>query len=187
MTSSTSSLQALAVIETGSIARGFVVADAVIKKAPVVVKTARAVSPGKFLLIFGGGVEATLESIEEARSVAGSDVIDELFLPGAHVALLPAIDCAIVPEAGEAIAIVETATVAAAVLAADAALKAVDVSVLKMRLALGVGGKGWFTLAGDLADIQAAVDAVRACVRADRLIAVEVIPRPHAELRGFLS
>jgi len=28
---------------------------------------------------------------------------------------------------------------------------------------------------------------VRACVRADRLIAVEVIPRPHAELRGFLS
>jgi microcompartment protein CcmL/EutN len=187
MTSSSSTLQALAVIETASIARGFVVADAVIKKAPIVVKTARAVSPGKFLLIFGGDIEATLESIETGRSVAGSDIIDELFLPGAHLALLPAIDRAIVAEAGEAIAIVETGTVAAAILAADAALKAVDVSVLKMRLALGVGGKGWFTLAGDLAAIEAAVDAVRASVRADRLVAVEIIPRPHAELRGFLS
>ncbi len=182
---SSSTIQALAVIETASIARGFVVADAVVKKAPVTLKVARAVSPGKFLLVFGGDVEATVESVEAGRAVAGSDVVDELFLPGVHPMVLPAIDRAIVADAGEAIAIVETATVAAAVLAADTALKAVAVSVIKMRLALGLGGKAYFTLAGDHADIDAAVDAVRAAV--DRLVAVEVIARPHPELRGFLS
>ncbi|HEY1098189.1 MAG TPA: BMC domain-containing protein, partial [Myxococcota bacterium] len=130
-------------IETASIARGFVVVDALVKKAPVVVKMARPVSPGKFVIVFGGAVDSVLESIEEARSVAGSDVVDELWLPGVHPGVLPAIERALVPEAGEAIAIIETTTVAAAILAADSALKAVAVSVVRLHLALGVGGKGW--------------------------------------------
>ena len=187
MTSSSSTLQALAVIETDSIARGFVVLDALVKKAPVVVKIARPVSPGKFVIVFGGDVDSVFESIEAARIVAGSDVIDELFLPGVHPQVLPAIERHVAAEDGEAIAIVETSTVAAAVLAADTALKAVDVSVVRMHLALGVGGKGWFTLAGELADLEAAVDAVKHVVAAERLVAVEVIARPHAEIRGFLS
>jgi microcompartment protein CcmL/EutN len=179
--------EALAVIETASIARGFVVADAALKRAVVSVKHARAVTPGKFVFIFGGGVEATDEAMSAARATAGSNVIDELFLPGAHHALWPAIDGAIVPAAGDAIAIVETTGVAAAIAAADAALKAVAVSVAPLRLALGVGGKGWFTLAGALADVEAAADAVRATAKPDRLLALELIPQPHAELRGFLS
>ncbi len=187
MTSSSSTLQALAVIETGSIARGFVVLDALVKKAPVVVKMARAVSPGKFVIVFGGDVESVAESIEAARSVAGSDVIDEIYLSGVHPLVLPAIERHVAAEAGEAVAIVETTTIAAAILAADAALKAVDVNVVRMHLALGVGGKGWFTLAGELADLEAAVDAVKATAKADRLVAVEIIARPHAEIRGFLS
>ncbi len=182
-----SALQALAVIETSSIARGFVVLDAVVKKAPVTVKVARPVSPGRFLLVFGGDVASTLESIEEARSIAGSDVVDELFLSGVHHALLPAIDRAIVAEPGEAIGIVETSTVSAAILAADAALKATAVAVLRLHLALGVGGKGWFTLAGPLGDVEAALEAVKQTAKPDRLIAVELIARPHAEVRGFLS
>ncbi len=178
---------ALAVIETASIARGFVVTDAVVKKAPVTVKLAQAVSPGKFLLIFGGAVDATLESFEEAKSIAGSDIVDELFLPGAHPGLLPAVDRALVTEPGEAVGIVETSTVAAAILAADTALKAVDVAVIRLHLALGVGGKGWFTLAGQLADVEAALDAVKATAKPDRLVGVELIPRPHVEIRGFFG
>ena len=183
---SSTSLPAICVIETASIARGFVVADAVVKKAPVTIKVARPVSPGKFLLVFGGEVEACAESAEEARSIAASDVVDELFLPGAHARLWGAINNDLVQRTGEAVAIVEAHTVAAAILAADTALKAVDVDVVRMHLAIGVGGKGWFTMAGDLADVEAAVDAVRA-QRPERLVAVEIIARPHDEIRGFLS
>jgi microcompartment protein CcmL/EutN len=187
MTTSTTTFEALAVIETSSIARGFVVLDAVVKKSPVTVKLARPISPGRFLLVFGGGVDVTLEGIEAARATAGSDVVDELFLPGIHPGLLPAVDRAVAPERGEAIGIVETSTVAAALLAADTALKAVDVTVLRMHLALGTGGKGWFTLCGPVGDVEAALDAVRASARPDRLVGVELIAQPHAEVRGFLS
>jgi microcompartment protein CcmL/EutN len=187
MTTSAPTFEALAVIETASIARGFVVLDAVVKKAPVVVRHARPVSPGIFLLVFGGGVEVTLEGLEAARSVAGSDVVDELFLPGIHPGLLPAVDRQIAPERGEAVGIVETKTVSAALLAADTALKAVDVTVLRMHLAIGTGGKGWFTLCGPVGDVDAALDAVRAVTRADRLVALERIAQPHPEVRGFLG
>ncbi len=183
----TSSLEAVAVVETASIARGYVVLDAVAKKAAVTVRRAAPVSPGKLVLIFGGDVEATRESHQAALEVAGSGLVDELFLPGAHAALLPAIDAAVVPAPGDAVGIVEMSTVAAAVLAADVALKAVDVAVLRMHLAVGVGGKGWFTLAGALADVEAALAAVKGAARQDRVVAIELIAQPHGEIRGFLS
>ncbi|MCC7112442.1 MAG: BMC domain-containing protein [Deltaproteobacteria bacterium] len=182
-----SALEAVAVVETASIARGFVVLDAIAKKAPVTVKRAAPVSPGKFVLLFGGELEATRESHQAALEVAGSNLVDELFLPGAHAALLPAIDAAIAVAPGDAVAIVEMSTVASAVLAADLALKAVNVAVLRLHLAVGVGGKGWFSLAGALADVEAALGAVRAGSREDRLVAVELIAQPHGEIRGFLS
>jgi len=90
----TSSLEAVAVVETASIARGYVVLDAVAKKAAVTVRRAAPVSPGKLVLIFGGDVEATRESHQAALEAAGSGLVDELFLPGAHASLLPAIDAA---------------------------------------------------------------------------------------------
>lgn len=182
-----SALEAVAVVEMASIARGFVVLDAIAKKAPVTIKRAAPVSPGKLVIVYGGDVEATHESHQAALEVAGSGLVDELFLPGAHAALLPAVDAALVPAPGDAVGIVEMSTVAAAVLAADAALKAVDVAVPRLHLAVGVGGKGWFTLAGALADVEAALAAVRGTARDDRIVAIELIPQPHGEIRGFLS
>ena len=182
-----SALEAVAVVETGSIARGFVMLDALVKKAPVTVKRAQPVSPGKFIVLFGGDVESTREAHAVALEIAGSDVIDELFLPGAHSALLAAVDSALTVVAGESVGIVELTTVAAAVLAADTALKAVAVAVLRLHLAVGVGGKGWFTIAGALGDVSAALDAVKGAVREDRVVAVELIAQPHGEIRGWLG
>ena len=182
-----SALEAVAVIETASIARGFVVLDALTKRARVVVRVARPVSPGKLVIVYGGDVESTRESHDAALEAAGANLLDELFLPGAHAALLPAVDQATAPAEGEAVGIVEMTTVAAAVLAADTALKAVDVAVLRLHLAVGVGGKGWFTITGPLADVESALAAVKDSAREDRVVAIELIAQPHGEVRGWLS
>lgn len=174
-------------VETASIARGFVVLDALTKRAPVVVRAARPVSPGKMVILFGGSVESVRESHAAALEVAGSNLVDELFLPGAHGALLAAVDQAVVPAEGESAGIVEMTTVASAVAAADVALKAVDVSVLRMHLAVGVGGKGWFSITGPLADVEAALAAVKDAAREDRVVAIELIAQPHGEVRGWLA
>jgi microcompartment protein CcmL/EutN len=183
----TSAYEAVALVEIASIARGFVTLDALMKRAQVSVKAARPVTPGKYVILFGGDVAAVTESLEAARETAGAQLIDELLLPYAHRRLLPAVDGELSPEEGESVGIVEMTTVAATVQAADVALKATDVAVLRMHLAIGVGGKGWFTLAGALADVEAALDAVRDDARPERIVGIELIPQPHGEVRGYFT
>lgn len=179
--------EAIALVEIESIARGWVALDALAKRAEVQVRAARPVTPGKLIILFGGDVAATGEALEAAREVAGSLLLDELWLPYAHRDLLPAVDGALAIGPGEALGIVEMSTVASTLLAADAALKATEVAVVKMHLALGIGGKGYFNLAGELADVEAALEAARSAVAPERVVAIELIPQPHREVRGFLG
>ena len=46
----------------------------------------------------------------------------------------------------------------------DAAVKAAEVWLLEMKLAVGIGGKGYFSLTGELYQIQAAVEAATGAV-----------------------
>jgi microcompartment protein CcmL/EutN len=178
---------AMAMIELSSIARGFVAADVVVKHAPVSLRLVRAVSPGKFVLMFSGNEESVRLALDAGLSCCGSDVIDHVWLPGVHAALLHSLETgAAALHAGDSVAIVETTTIAASVRAADAALKAVDIAVVRLQLAMGLGGKAYFVMTGALPDIEAAADAAR--MHSDgALVALEIIAQPHAEMRGFLG
>jgi microcompartment protein CcmL/EutN len=88
------------------------------------------------------------------------------------------------PDA-EAVAIIETRTVCAAIAAADAACKAADVVVRDVRFAIDLAGKAYFTLTGALPSIQAAADAAREAAGA-RVAGLEVIAQPSPDLRGRL-
>jgi microcompartment protein CcmL/EutN len=83
----------------------------------------------------------------------------------------------------DALGVVETTTVAAAVQAADAALKQATVDLLELRIANGLGGRSYFTLTGEVSDVRAAV-TVAASVASERgmLARDVVIPRPHSDL-----
>ena len=54
-----------------------------------------------------------------------------------------------------------------------------------IRLAVGIAGKAFFTMTGELGDIQAAADAARA-ICGDRLLLLEVIAAPAPDIRGRL-
>jgi microcompartment protein CcmL/EutN len=174
--------EALALIELSSIARGHRVADAMLKRAPVNLLRADWVSPGKFLVLVDGGVAAVDEAYRAGLDVAADRIVDRLILPYAHASLWPAL-------AGEAkaanvasLGIVETLTVAATLLGADAAAKAAAVRLTELQLARGIGGKGFFTLTGPLAEVEAAVEAAVAIVDAATLHTTEIIPAPHSDL-----
>jgi bacterial microcompartment shell protein len=178
---------ALALVELGSIARGHRVADAMLKRAPVSLLRADWVSPGKLLVLVEGEIAAVEEAFRAGLEAGGELVIDRLFLPQPHVGLWPALAGEVSAAAGvDALGIVETTTVAAALLGADAAAKAAAVRLIELRLARGIGGKAFFTLTGPLADVEAAVEAAVALVDPARLHATEIIAAPHADLIGKL-
>jgi microcompartment protein CcmL/EutN len=182
-------LPALALIEVSSIARGVVVADALVKKAPVRLLQSHPVSPGKHVVIFAGGVAEVDESLAAGVAVASSTLVDRLFLPQAHASLAPLVaGRPALPPGGrfESVVVVETFTIAAALAAADAAAKAAEVTLCDMRLGQGIGGKAYFTMTGELHDVEAAAAAAQAAIEPALLAALETIASPHDDLRAKL-
>jgi bacterial microcompartment shell protein len=170
---------ALGVLELTSIARGFVVADAMLKRAEVELLWSRPITPGKHVIIVGGGEEDVAQAMQAGQSVATDLLIDRLYLPGAHPALGPAIAGTLDERALASVGIVEVSTVASTVLGADAACKAATVILREMQLARGIGGKGFFVLSGLLEEIQAALDAARRAVDSQHWVGSEIIANPH--------
>ena len=83
--------------------------------------------------------------------------------------------------AEKALGLIETRGLIGAIEAGDVALKAADVSLV--RYELSTGGLVALELAGDVAAVQAAVEAgAAAASRVGQLISKHVIPRPHEEL-----
>lgn len=175
---------ALALLELESIARGFTTADVLLKRADVTLALAEPTTPGKFVLLFFGEIADVEESFQAAVEHAGALLLDKLYLPGPSDQLLRALEGTLGAKDSESLGIVETHTVASALLAADAALKAADVWLTTLHLAKGIGGKGYFTLAGALHMVEAALEAAGAAIAPPLLLTTECIARPHAALRS---
>lgn len=173
--------EALALLEIDGLPRAIRAQDAALKRAPVQILACAAVSPGKAVLIFSGDVASVEEALAEAARLAGSRLQDRLFLPGVHPDVVAALRGARRPRRAEALGIVELATLAATLAAADASAKAARVTLGRLHLATGYGGKGFFTLWGAQDEVEAGVAAALA-VAGDRAVDHEVIPAPHDEL-----
>jgi microcompartment protein CcmL/EutN len=182
-------LPALGLVEVNSIARGVVVADVMVKKAPVRLLQSHPVSPGKHVVVLAGGVAEVDEALDAGVAMAAATLVDRLFLPHAHASLAPLVaGRAALPPGGryEAVGIFETFTIAATIVAADAAAKAAEVTLCDMRLGQGIGGKAYFTMTGDLDAIEASAAAARGAVEGGLVAAVEIIASPHEDLRTRL-
>ena len=84
-----------------------------------------------------------------------------------------------------ALGIIETRGLIGLIEAADVALKTADVSIVGYEKI--EGGLVSVTLRGDVASVKAATDAGAAAAnRVGELIAVHVIPAPHAEVEEIL-
>jgi microcompartment protein CcmL/EutN len=182
---------ALGVLEISTIARGIVAADAGLKRSPAILLHSRAVSGGKHLVFFEGGVAEVEESMAAARLIAGDLVLDRVELPAADAQVWPMLGAPLTPPdwsadpTAEAVAIIETKTVPAAIAAADAACKVAEVTVRDTRFAVDLAGKAYFTLTGTLDAIEAAATAAREAA-GERIVGLEVIAQPSPDLRGKL-
>ena len=174
---------ALALLEFSSIAAGIQAADAMVKRAPIDVIKAGTVQPGKYLVLIGGQVADVGESLNAGREVGGAATLDFVFLPHVHPDVVEAVGGGRVAQANDALGIVETNTVAAAIHAADAGVKGAEVRLVEVRLADGLGGKGLVFFSGVVADVEAAVEiGVGVLERPELLVRQVVIPLLHPEM-----
>jgi len=175
----------IGLVELSSIARGVEVADAVLWEAGIEMLFAEPVQPGKYVLLFTGSVQDVASSLRRAEEVGGDDVVDRLHIPQVHEQVAVALRRRGGKINGEldAIGVVETRTVASAVVASDVALKTATVDLFDLRIANGLGGRSFLALTGEVSDVRSAVaSAARAAEEAGHLAREVVIPRPHPDL-----
>lgn len=181
---------AIAVLELESIATGVLAGDAMIKASPLGSIYTGTVHPGRYVIVVSGDTASVEVAVEAGTAVAGDQLADRVFLPDVHPAVVDAIvsGAELASCDGDALGVVETTTIPAVVDAADAGIKAARVTLPAVKLADGLGGKGYALFSGEVAEVEAAVEA--ASVRGSRpgvAPRVVVIAQLHEEMRENLA
>ncbi|MFH2036982.1 MAG: BMC domain-containing protein [Candidatus Zixiibacteriota bacterium] len=174
---------AIGLIEYSSIAKGIGSADAMVKAANVELVLSRTICSGKFMTLIAGDVEAVKNAISAGVDYAQETVIGSFVIPNVHPDVFPAMSGSNQIEELDALGIIESFSVAALIEGADAAVKAAEVRLIEIRLAMALGGKAFVTLTGEVGAVEAAVAAgVEVVSREGMLVNSVVIPSPRPEL-----
>jgi bacterial microcompartment shell protein len=174
---------ALGMIEYKSVARGIFSCDTMVKKAPVRIIETHAVCPGKYFTIIAGEVAEVDEAMKAGIASGGDMVVADLFLPYVHRTIIPAMAGTTKIKSFDAIGVIETFSVAVCVKAADIAAKETPIELVEIRLANGLGGKGYFVMTGKLPDVEESLAKAKEYVKHEGMLAAsELIASPHPDL-----
>lgn len=183
-------MEALALLEFESIARGVLAVDRLLKRAPVSLLRCGTIHPGRYLALCGGSVASVEEAYREAA--AAGDAADGALLPDPHPGLLAALADG---EAGAGgafgpqgdLLVLECASSPTLVRLLDGILKAVPVTLPVLRLADDLGGRAFAILAGELADLEDARARGAAAIPGRPAPQATIVARPDPDLRACLA
>ncbi len=180
-----SNMNAIGMMELSSIGVAYQVEDAMLKASDVDLLLARTICSGKYVVMVGGDVAAVEASVAAGRGASMEALIDELVIPNVDKRVFPAISgaVALAEKDRDALGVLEAFSVTSILEAADAALKAADVTLFRIHVAMAIGGKGFLLLTGTVADVEASIAAGARCIgKRGLLVSKVVIPRPHERL-----
>ena len=170
-------------LELNSIARGILAADMMLKAAEIRLVSARPSCPGKYQILITGEVSAVESALRIGEESAKINVVDRLLIPRVHPQVIEAINMSSMPSSLKALGILEFFSVTGAVIAADAAAKAANVSLIEIRLGTGIGGKSFVTFTGDVGAVEESAEAgAKTAENSGALVAKVVIAHPDREL-----
>jgi len=179
---------AVGIIELASIYKGYEVQDAVLKAANVEKLIARTICSGKYLMVIKGFVADVEAAIAVATQVGGFSVVNATTIPNIDPRIFPALaGCTVLerraPEPVGALLIIETFSVVSAIKAADFAVKEAPLEILRIHVAMAVGGKGFIVITGDVGSLEAAVrPAIDFCRDEGMLAGYTIIRNPHEDV-----
>lgn len=181
------SIDVIGVLELSSMADGLNTLDAVVKESPVTILRAEPVNPGKYLIMITGDVASVEAAMDIGLVIAGNSIVDHILLKNLDDQIIPAIKICRSPENWDAIGLLETSSVAAAVEAADLAVKEAEIHIIGIVTGNETGGKALVKISGSIGDINSAMSiAVLMLRNKNQLYKDIIIPGPHIDIKGFV-
>jgi microcompartment protein CcmL/EutN len=180
-------VEALALVEIDGVARGLRCVDVLVKRAPVTLHEANLIEPGRFLILFSGGVAEVEESFAAATELGGDRVVETMLLPVVHPLLVCGLAGALDLDSPDTVGVVEGRRVAGVLEACDRSLKDASVRLAGVRTQGGLGGRAYYVVHGLQPDVEAALEAgTQVLERRDTLYGIERIAHPHPEFLAWL-
>lgn len=173
-------MDTLGIVDSRSIAAGAEITDAMLKAAPVTLVRASVICAGRLLILVEGDREA-VETALRAAEGTGFHLAGKYAISPVSQQVQAALRRQPSPMGGRAMAVIECRNAADGIMAADTAVKKADVSLMRLVMGQGIGGKSYFVLTGDVTAVREAAQAA-ADALGKSLQQMVVIPQPDAEL-----
>jgi microcompartment protein CcmL/EutN len=176
---------AIGIIELGSLFKGFEVQDAVLKMTNIQKLLARTICSGKYIILVRGAVGDVESCIQQARETGGFAVINALMIPQVSESVFSAIAGTTGLEKSQAdgLAVLETFSVASAIKAADYAVKEADILLLRIHVAMAIGGKGLVVMTGQIDALRSALGPALEFLKEEGTLAGStLITHPHPDM-----
>ena len=154
--------KAIGLVEYKTVSSGMTAADILVKTADVELIQADTVCPGKFFALIEGSVAAVQSAIKAAKKAIPDKLIDDFVLGNPHESIFNAMWGTTTLDKPNAIGILETYSIAQAIVGADVAAKAAEVTLVELRLARGMCGKSYFIVTGEVAAVTMAIERAKA-------------------------
>ncbi|NOZ60725.1 MAG: BMC domain-containing protein [Calditrichaeota bacterium] len=180
----------IGIIELASIFKGYEVQDQILKSALVEKIIARTICSGKYLIIVKGEISDVETSLAMARETGAFAIVNATLVPNVDEKIFPAIIGSTTLDSKEVdgLAVIETFSVAAAIRAADLAVKEAEIEILRIHVAMAIGGKGLVVLTGNIDALKSAlIPAIDYLQEEGMLAGHTLITQPHEDvLRDLL-
>jgi len=180
---------AIGIVELSGISKGYQVLDAMLKSSNVHKLIARTICSGKYFITVSGSVSDVENAISVAIEQGRHAIINAKTIPNIDPQVFPAIAGATTLDSSGnkknigALLIIETYSVVSAIVAADKIVKEANVELLRVHVAMAVGGKGFVVASGDISDLEAAMDATAYYFKVDgMLVDFSIIKNPHKDM-----
>ena len=180
----TPDLDTLGLVETRTVASGARILDRMLKTADIDLLRAAPICSGRFLIRVAGLRDAVQAAVDAVLSDTG--VIDQFILSRISPQVIRALKTRTVPGPGQALGLVESRRSAPGIAAADAAVKRADVTLARLAVARGINGKSFMVVTGNLAAVEAAVEAASGCLGSS-LVERTLIPNPDRQAAEALT
>ncbi len=178
-------IDSIGLLEFKRIASGIEASNQMLKAADVKLIQARYICPGKYIVLIAGDVSAVKSSLAAGVNTASKDLLKKLLISKVDKSLIDLIQNEKTKiDEFNALGVLEYSSIASGIIAADAALKAAEIELVKIVLGMRTGGKSLIIFTGSIEACRQGLNAAELANEDNDiyLLGKKLISSPEKEL-----
>jgi len=176
-------IDCIGLIEYRSVAKGLAAADLMLKSSGVELIFSAVLCPGKYVAMVAGDISSVQEAERTVHRNDGEFILSSVVITDVNEQVFAALSGTGHFGKLDTLGVLETMDAISAVAAADKIAKSAHVDLMEIRLARGMGGKGFVFFNGELANVKEGMSAgMKEIAESGTLIAWSIIPNARTEI-----